>query len=40
MKALKVLVMSCLFCMGIHVQAQTTPTSQMENLSRGLVVIP
>ena len=40
MKALKVLVMSCLFCMGIHVQAQTTPASQMENLSRGLVVIP
>lgn len=40
MKSIKVLVMSCLMGFGVSVMAQTTPTSQMENLSRGLVVIP
>ena len=40
MKFFKVLVMSCLIGTSVPVLAQTTPTSQMENLSRGLVVIP
>ena len=40
MKSIKVLVLSCLIGAGISVMAQTTPTSQMETLSRGLVVIP
>lgn len=40
MKSIKVLVLSCLMGAGMSVMAQTTPTSQMEKLSRGLVVIP
>lgn len=40
MKSIKVLVLSCLIGAGMSVMAQTTPTSQMEKLSRGLVVIP
>lgn len=40
MKSIKVLVLSCLMGVGMSVMAQTTPTSQMEKLSRGLVVIP
>lgn len=40
MKSIKVLVLSCLIGASMSVMAQTTPTSQMEKLSRGLVVIP
>ncbi len=40
MKAIKVLVLSCLIGASVPALAQKTPTSQMEKLSRGLVVIP
>lgn len=40
MNKYKLLALTCLMASSFAVSAQTTPTSQMEKLSRGIVALP